>query len=38
MRNYDLDFLKKFSMVLGFLVVVAIGLLVFAIYLQGTLP
>ena len=38
MRNYDLDFLKKFSLVLGFLVVVAIGLIVFASYLHGTLP
>ena len=38
MRNYDLDFLKKFSMVIGFLGAVTVGLIVFAYYLQGTLP
>ena len=37
-RNYDLDFLKKFSLVLGFLVLVALGLILFANYLHGTLP
>jgi cytochrome c5 len=37
-RNYDLDFLKKFSMVIGFLGAVTVGLIVFAYYLQGTLP
>ena len=25
-RNYDLDFLKKFSLVIGFLVLVTVGL------------
>ena len=38
MRNYDLDFLKKFSMVIGFLGALTVGLIVFAHYLQGTLP
>lgn len=37
-RNYDLDFLKRFSMVIAFLVLVAIGLIVFSIYLNGLLP
>ena len=38
MRNYDLDFLKKFSMVLGFLAALTLALILFAHYLQGTLP
>ncbi|MEJ7746638.1 MAG: c-type cytochrome [Luteimonas sp.] len=38
MRNYDLDFLKKFSLVLGFLAAVTVGLILFASYLHGTLP
>ncbi|MGN6513519.1 MAG: c-type cytochrome [Lysobacteraceae bacterium] len=38
MRNYDLDFLKKFSMLIGFLVAVAIGLLLFAHHLHGLIP
>ena len=38
MRNYDLDFLKKFSMVLGILVLAMLGLILLANYLQGTLP
>jgi cytochrome c5 len=37
-RNYDLDFLKKFSMVIGFLGALTVGLILFAHYLQGTLP
>jgi len=37
-RNYDLDFLKKFSLVIGFLVAVTLGLILFASYLHGTLP
>jgi cytochrome c5 len=37
-RNYDLDFLKRFSMVIAFLVVVTLGLILFAIYLHGKLP
>lgn len=38
MRNYDLDFLKRFSMVLGFLSVVTIGLIMFAAHLNGLIP
>lgn len=38
MRNYDLVFLKKFSMVIGFLVVVMIALILAALYINGTLP
>ena len=38
MRNYDLVFLKHFSMVIGFLVVVSLALLVFAHYLNGVIP
>lgn len=37
-RNYDLDFLKKFSMVIAFLVLVTLGFILFAWYLHGTLP
>jgi len=36
-RNYDLDFLKKFSMVIGFLMGLTVVLMVFAHHLQGTL-
>ena len=38
MRNYDLEFLKKFSMVIGFLVLVTLGLIIGAILLHGQLP
>lgn len=38
MRNYDLEFLKRFSMVIGFLVLVTLGLIAGAFYLHGTLP
>ena len=38
MRNYDLDFLKKFSMVIGFLVLVTIGLILLGNYFNGLLP
>lgn len=38
MRNYDLEFLKKFSMVIGFLMLVTAGLIVGAIYIHGQLP
>ncbi|HVR80586.1 MAG TPA: c-type cytochrome [Luteimonas sp.] len=38
MRNYDLDFLKKFSLVLGFLSFVTLCLMLLANYLQHTLP
>ncbi len=38
MRNHDLVFLKHFSMVIGFLVAVAIALILFANYLYSTAP
>lgn len=38
MRNYDLDFLKKFSMVIGFLLLVTISLILFAHHLHGLIP
>ena len=38
MRNYDLEFLKHFSMVIGFLVLVTLGLIVGAALLHRTLP
>lgn len=38
MRNYDLDFLKRFSMVIGFLVLVTLGLILFAHYLVSDIP
>lgn len=38
MRNYDLDFLKHFSMVIAFLMAVTLGLILFAVYLHGALP
>lgn len=37
MRNYDLDFLKRFSMVIAFLSAVTLGLILFAYYLNGQL-
>jgi len=37
-RNYDLEFLKKFSMVIGLLVLITLGLIVFAAYLQRAIP
>jgi cytochrome c5 len=37
-RNYDLDFLKHFSMVIAFLMAVTLGLILFAVYLHGALP
>jgi cytochrome c5 len=37
-RNYDLDFLKKFSLVIGFLVLVTLGLILFAYHLNGMIP
>jgi cytochrome c5 len=37
-RNYDLDFLKRFSMVLGFLALTTVGLILFASYLNGLIP
>ncbi|HRN61501.1 MAG TPA: c-type cytochrome [Luteimonas sp.] len=38
MRNYDLEFLKHFSMVIGFLVLLTLGLIIGAIVLHRTLP
>ena len=38
MRNYDLDFLKKFSLVIAFLTVVTVGLILLANHLQGAIP
>lgn len=38
MRNYDLDFLKRFSMVIAFLMLVTLGLILFAAYLHNALP
>src|SRR3546814_8435136 len=37
-RNYDLDFLKHFSMVIGFLAVVTLALLVLSNHLNGVIP
>ena len=38
MRNYDLDFLKRFSMVIAFLAVLTLGLILFAHHLQKEVP
>lgn len=38
MRNYDLDFLKKFSLVIAFLTLVTLGLILLAHHLQGVIP
>ena len=38
MRNYDLEFLKRFSMVIVFLMVLTLGLIIAAAYLHGTIP
>ena len=38
MRNYDLEFLKKFSLVIGFLVLVTLGLMAGAYYVHLQLP
>ena len=35
MRNYDLEFLKRFSMVLAFLALVTLGLILFAHHLNS---
>jgi cytochrome c5 len=37
-RNYDLEFLKKFSMVIGFLMLLTLGLMVGAYYVHLQLP
>lgn len=38
MRNYDLEFLKKFSMVIGFLVALSLGLLIVAWFVHIQVP
>ncbi len=38
MRNYDLDFLKRFSMVIAFLMAVTLALILFAAYLHYRQP
>ncbi|WP_140909684.1 c-type cytochrome [Cognatiluteimonas lumbrici] len=38
MRNYDLDFLKRFSLVIAFLAVVTIGLIALATYINNVIP
>ena len=38
MRNYDLEFLKKFSLVIGFLMLVTLGLIFGAYYVHLQLP
>ncbi len=38
MRNYDLDFLKRFSMVIAFLAAVTLALILFAAYLHYGAP
>ena len=38
MRNYDLEFLKRFSLVIGFLVLVTLGLIIGALVLHRALP
>ena len=37
MRNYDLEFLKRFSMVIGLLALVTLGLILLALYLHRQL-
>jgi cytochrome c5 len=37
-RNYDLEFLKHFSMVIGFLMVVTVGLMAGAYFLHKSVP
>lgn len=38
MRNHDISFLKHFSMVIGFLAVVTVGLILFSHHLNGLVP
>ncbi len=38
MRNYDLEFLKRFSMILGMLALITLGLILLAFYLHGRIP
>jgi len=37
-RNYDLEFLKRFSMVIGLLALVTLGLILLAHHLHGRIP
>lgn len=37
-RNYDLEFLKHFSMIIAFLAAVTLGLILFAHHLNGIIP
>ena len=38
MRNYDLEFLKRFSMILGLLALITLGLILLAYHLHGRIP
>lgn len=38
MRNYDLEFLKRFSLVIGFLVLLTLGLIIASVFLHRALP
>lgn len=38
MRNYDLEFLKRFSLVIGLLMLITLGLMALAFYLQRAIP
>ena len=38
MRNYDLEFLKRFSMVIALLMAITLGLILFAAYLHTSIP
>ena len=38
MRNYDLEFLKRFSMVIGLLALITLGLILLAHHLHGRIP
>jgi len=37
-RNYDLEFLKRFSMVIALLMAITLGLILFAAYLHTSIP
>lgn len=38
MRNYDLEFLKRFSLVIGFLALLTLGLIIASVFLHRVLP
>ncbi len=38
MRNYDLEFLKRFSMLIALLMAITLGLILFAAYLHTRIP